>query len=84
MRLRQYFGQPQGLPLHWVNSCRGWVSQPVGRGSLAPTIGHLSTNGGRTSHKCQHALERIDIYQEIWSQINADLAGQFPPHTQSR
>ena len=38
MHLRQYFGKPQRLPLHGVNSSRGWVSQPLGRGNLAPTI----------------------------------------------
>ena len=38
VHLMLYFGQPQGLPLHRVNSCRGWVSQPVGRETLAPTI----------------------------------------------
>ena len=35
---------------------RGWGSQPVGRGNLAPTIGDLPANYGLASHQCLRAL----------------------------
>ena len=69
-------GNPQGLPLHWVDSCRGWVSQPVGRGDLAPTIGHLSVNYGHNSYKCQHALVK-QIFREV-GEIGREHRSAFP------
>ena len=37
-----HFGQAQDLPLHLVNFCRGWVSQPAGQRGIPLHVSRIT------------------------------------------
>ena len=77
MHLSQYFGQPQRLPLHWVNPCRGWVSQPPRAREPRPYHRELSANYGHALHKCQHALATTTVEHDYNNKFNERALPKF-------